>query len=119
MERPRSSMIADWVGEEYPPVKPNWIGPKATIMVHRKAEIAVSFITAADDIIIILSIRLDCRDPITPDPPTPLPPILYQLPVCRNGRLRSAAEDERPSSLPLSSRKLIFFTDYSALRIGC
>ncbi|BAS95503.1 Os05g0579050 [Oryza sativa Japonica Group] len=36
--RPRSEMMASWVGEEKPQVKPNWMGPRATMRVQRTAE---------------------------------------------------------------------------------
>jgi hypothetical protein len=67
MERPRSRIMASWVGEEKPQVKPNWMGPSATMSVQRSAETWDSRSTAIDEA------PADCRhdDPI----------ILYQLPV--------------------------------------
>ena len=38
MERLRSRVMASCVGEEKPPVKPNWMGPSATMSVQSKAE---------------------------------------------------------------------------------
>lgn len=67
-------------------VKPNWIGPKAAIRTQNRTE-TESRITE-----VVEPITLDC-----------LEPILYQLPVWRNGFWRSL-----PS--PLSSLKLIFLT---------
>lgn len=64
-------------------VKPNWIGPKATIITQATTEMELSRMTWDEPII------LDCLEPMR-----------YQLPVCRKGFLRSL-----PSSL--SSLKLI------------
>lgn len=66
-------------------VKPNWIGPKATIKTQAKTEIELSRIAWEEPI------KLDCLEPIR-----------YQLPVCKNGFLKSPL----PSSV--SSLKLIF-----------
>jgi len=65
-------------------VKPNWIGPKATMRTQKRTETAPSRMTWVEDPMI-----LDCREPI-----------LYQLPVWRNGFWRSLAS-------PVSSLKLI------------
>lgn len=70
--------------EENNTVKPNWIGPKAMIKTQARTEIELSLMAWAE------ANMLDC-----------LEPILYQLPVCKNGFRRSAL----PSSL--SSLKLI------------
>lgn len=64
-------------------VKPNWIGPKATMRTHKKMETELSRRIWAEE-----DMALDCREPIR-----------YQLPVWRNGFRRS-----RPSS---SSLKLM------------
>lgn len=64
-------------------VKPNWMGPRATIKTQARTETELSRMAWDDPII------LDCLDPIR-----------YQLPVWRKGFLRSL-----PSSL--SSLKLI------------
>ena len=37
-------------GEEYPPVKPNWMGPSATMSVQRKAETWDSRRTAMEEV---------------------------------------------------------------------
>jgi hypothetical protein len=71
-------------------VKPNWIGPKATIITQATTEMELSRMTWDEPII------LDCLDPIR-----------YQLPVCRNGFLISF-----PSSL--SSLKLISLSNPAA-----
>jgi hypothetical protein len=76
--------MASWVGEEKPLVKPNWMGPSATMSVQRKAETWDSRRTAMEE---VPGAKLDCRELIR-----------YQLPVLSSG-LRST-----PSwSLPLSS----------------
>lgn len=64
-------------------VKPNWIGPRATIRTQAKTDMELSRMTWEEPIM------LDCLEPMR-----------YQLPVCRKGFLRSL-----PSSL--SSLKLI------------
>jgi len=64
-------------------VKPNWIGPKATMRTQKRTETAPSRMTWVED-----PMMLDC-----------LEPILYQLPVWRNGFWRSLASP--PSSLKL------------------
>ena len=70
-------------------VKPNWIGPRATIKTQAKTEMELSRMTWDD------SNMLDCLEPIR-----------YQLPVCKNGRRRSFL----PSSV--SSLKLIFLLSF-------
>lgn len=64
-------------------VKPNWIGPKATMRTQAKTDIELSRMTWEEPII------LDCLEPIR-----------YQLPVCKNGLRRFWSS--------LSSLKLIF-----------
>lgn len=75
-------------------MKPNWIGPKATINTQAKTEMELSLIAWEEPII------LDCLEPIR-----------YQLPVCRKGFLRSPS----PSSLKLifSECKFKLKTNYS------
>jgi hypothetical protein len=84
-------------------VKPNWMGPSATMSVQSVAEIATSRRENAEEP--NRSMRLDCREPITP----PAGGMRYQLPVLMSGFRRSEAEDVLPpSSPPLSwSRKLM------------
>ncbi|BAS95393.1 Os05g0567850 [Oryza sativa Japonica Group] len=71
----RSRMMASCVGEEKPPVNPNWMGPSATMSVQRKAETWDSRRMAMDEV--PAPVRLPCRDPI-----------LYQLPVCISSGFR-------------------------------
>lgn len=73
-------------------VKPNWIGPSATIKTQARTETELSRMAWEDPII------LDCLDPIR-----------YQLPVCRNGFLRSLASSF--SSLKLISSALLQIDD--------
>ena len=42
MERLRSRVMASCVGEEKPPVKPNWMGPSATMSVQSKADVGLA-----------------------------------------------------------------------------
>jgi len=80
-------MTPSCVGEEYPLVKPNWMGPSATMSVQSKAETWDSRGTAMEEV--PAALRLDWRDPI---------PIRYQLPLLGSSGFCSA-----PSwSLPLS-----------------
>jgi len=96
-------MMASCVGEEYPQVKPNWMGPRATMSVQSVAEIATSRREKAEEP--RRSMRLDWREPVMP----PAGGMRYQLPVFRSGFRRSEEEDVLPpSSPPLSwSRKLM------------
>ena len=78
--------MASWVGEEKPLVKPNWMGPSATMSVQRKAETWDSRRTAMEE---APGATLDCRELIR-----------YQLPVLTT----SNGFRIPPSwSLPLSS----------------
>lgn len=77
-------------------VKPNWIGPRATIKTQARTETELSRMACDDPNI------LDCLDPIR-----------YQLPVCRKGFLRSLASSF--SSLKLISSTL-FEIDNDVIR---
>ena len=90
MERPRSRIMASWVGEEKPLVKPNWTGPRATMSVQRSAETWDSGSTAMEEA------------PAAHCPRADDPNILYQLPLffSSSGLL---AVHPTSWSLPLSS----------------
>ena len=96
-------MTPSCVGEEYPLVKPNWMGPSATMSVQRKAETWDSRRTAMEEV--PAALRLDWRDPI---------PIRYPLPLLGSSGFCSA-----PSwSLPLSDAMLLAMAPVLAAQLA-